>query len=135
MNYPKNGYELNLMSTLFKNILGLPSIMLLSTCAATSTYAQNYEQTIYSILSYINWKTTKPKICVVDNAALYKNLANHLSAQKNKFEIQSITSASISNQHCQTLVFSTLTPDKEQYLLNNAVNFPALSISTNNTQC
>ena len=46
-----------------------------------------------------------------------------------------IQSNEIKTSACQILIFSTLSPKEEQYLLNTAATFPALSISTNNAEC
>ncbi|MCW8039354.1 MULTISPECIES: YfiR family protein [Acinetobacter] len=90
--------------------------------------------TTFSILSYAKWNTTMPEICVVDNSALAQQFQSH-SPNPSNFKISSILSNAIKSKDCEVLIFSTLSPKAEQQLLNTAVSFPTLSISTNNAEC
>ena len=120
----------------------LPKINLTAICfsallCSTASYAEptsTLYSTAFSILSYAKWNNPAPEICIIDNAALAQQFQSHLPNTPN-FKINNIHSNEIKSNECQILVFSTLSPQSEQQLLNSAVRFPALSISTNNTEC
>lgn len=94
----------------------------------------NISRTTYSILSYTKWNTPAPAICVVNNLPLTRDFQNNEPRHLN-YKISSIQTKDIKHSACQILVFSTLSPKEEQTLLNSTVDFPALSISTNNVEC
>lgn len=100
-------------------------------CAAPLT---NVSRTTYSILSYAKWSTPAPAICVINNPSLTRDFQNN-EPQSVNYKISSVKTEDIKHSACQILVFSTLSPKEEQTLLNTAVDFPALSISTNNAEC
>lgn len=103
-----------------------------SSCFAES--APSLYSTVFSILSYAQWNNAAPAICVLDNASLAHKFKAH-SPNPANFKISSIHSADIKSYECQVLIFSSFSPQAEQRFLNTSVRFPALSISTNNTEC
>lgn len=111
----------------------LLSVFLSTACFANTT--SSVPTIIFSILSYAKWQKPSPSICVINNQDLTNKFMSVLPSSRNSYKISNITTADLRNTNCNAIVFSTLTATEEQYLLNNVVNFPALSISTNNTQC
>lgn len=104
------------------------------TNTANSAQPQNTVSTIFSILSYVKWKSTTPLICIINNPALTKQFTTNLNTY-NKYQVKTLSVNDLKRTQCDTIIFSTFTAKEEQLILNTYVNFPALSISTNNTQC
>ncbi|OTG80987.1 hypothetical protein B9T33_07490 [Acinetobacter sp. ANC 5054] len=96
--------------------------------------ASNIFSTTFSILSYAKWETDTPKFCIVNNANSVKDFKKYAPAHSN-YIISSIQVANIKSNHCQILFFSNLSAKEEQNILNSHVSFPALSISSNNSEC
>lgn len=121
-------------------MLHLHRKLLIWMCAAIippTIYAaptSNIYSTSFAILSYAKWPNPVPEICVVNNPSFAQQLINHLPANAS-YKISNIQSQQIKNTNCTALFFSTLSDQEEQHLLNTAVTFPALSISTNNNNC
>lgn len=99
-----------------------------------ATPASNIFNTTFSILSYAKWETNSPKLCVINNSGLIADFKRNAPTHSN-YRIQPISMNEIANSHCQILFFSNLSAKDEQSILNNHVNFPALSISNNNIEC
>lgn len=106
----------------------------LFSCSLYATPIASLYSTTFSILSYAKWNTPAPAICVVNNPPLAQQLQNSEPEHAN-YKISSIQTRDIQLLECQVFIFSTLSPKEEQHLLNTAVDFPALSISTNNIEC
>lgn len=117
-----------------KSAFLFPTVIL---CLCSSVYAApttNLYNTTFSILSYAKWNTPTPEICVINNPTLSQQFRNNEPEHTN-YKISAIQTTDIKHSLCQVLIFSTLSPKEEQHLLNTAVNFPALSMSINNTDC
>ena len=90
---------------------------------------------VYAILSYAIWQKANPTICIVNNQELTNKFNNTPTTSTNNYKIANIATTELRNTACNAIVFSNLSPKEEQYLLNNVINFPALTISTNNFNC
>lgn len=94
----------------------------------------NIFTTTFSILSYAKWETTSPKFCVINNSSIVNDFKK-LAPTHSTYKITAINVNDIKSSHCQVLFFSNLSAKEEQSILNNHVNFPALSLSSNNSEC
>jgi hypothetical protein len=101
---------------------------------AHATPPQNTENTIFSILSYVKLGTNTPLICTVNKPSLHNQLLKSKHSQ-HKYKLKNISISDIKNNNCNVIIFSTLSAKEEKSILNSDVNFPALSISTNNINC
>jgi hypothetical protein len=113
-------------------------LLIVSVFFSTFTFAStpsNVPTIVYSILSYAKWQKTNPTVCIVNNQELTNKFNNTPTTSTNNYKITNIAATELRNTACNAIVFSTLSPKEEQYLLNNVINFPALTISTNNSQC
>ncbi|WP_227865856.1 MULTISPECIES: YfiR family protein [Acinetobacter] len=90
--------------------------------------------TSLAILSYAKWPTNTPEICVVNNNPFAQQLKNNLPADS-PYKVSNKHSSELRSSNCTVLFFSNLSDKEEQNILNTAVNYPALSISSNNLNC
>ncbi|WP_228199183.1 YfiR family protein [Acinetobacter cumulans] len=90
--------------------------------------------TSLAILSYAKWPTNTPEICVVNNNTFAQQLKNNLPADS-PYKVSNKHSSELRSSNCTVLFFSNLSDKEEQNILNTAVNYPALSISSNNLNC
>ncbi len=88
-----------------------------------------------SILSYAKWNTSTPELCVVDNPNYATQFSNYTKTNKSIFNVNSIHSSELKNQHCDAIFFSNTTPLNEQTLINKSFNPSVLSFSSSNTEC
>ena len=95
---------------------------------------KNIANTIFSILSYVNLETKSPLICTINNPSLSGQLVKNKLPQS-KYQLKNINTTDIKKSNCNVIIFSTVSPKEEQSILNSYVNFPTLSISTNNISC
>lgn len=121
------------MRHLNKTILIWMSVAIISP-AISATPTSNIYSTSFAILSYAKWQSPVPKICVVNNANFAQQLKKHIPP-KTTYKISNIQSHEIQSFDCSALFFSNLSDKEEQLLLNTTVTFPALSLSTNNSNC
>ena len=91
-------------------------------------------QMVYVILSYAKWEQNTPNICIVNNPALAQQFNSQRSTQ-HVYKISPLQLDDLKQTSCQAIVFSNLSPREEQNILNNAVRYLALSISTTNSAC
>lgn len=101
---------------------------------ANAVQSPNTVNTIFSILSYVKWNSPTPVICIIDNPALAKQFTINISTY-NKYKAKNVSVQELKKSQCNIVIFSTFSANEEQLILNTSVTFPALSISTNNTQC
>lgn len=90
--------------------------------------------TSLAILSYAKWPTSTPEICVINNNAFAQQLKSRLSSES-PYKISNKQSTELRSSNCSVIFFSNLSDKEEQHLLNTAVTYPALSISSNNLNC
>ena len=117
-----------------KRLVLLACTTLLSAPSLFAAQNQSVPNIVYSILSYAKWSKASPSICIINN----HELADKFLAAQTSFQNYKIINLNISNlksTQCDSIVFSTFSSREEQQILNSTVNFPSLSISTNNSQC
>ena len=107
--------------------------LLLSSSLYAAPVSDIYHTSL-AILSYAKWPTNTPEICVVNNNPFAQQLKNNLPADS-PYKVSNKHSSELRSSNCTVLFFSNLSDKEEQNILNTAVNYPALSISSNNLNC
>lgn len=107
--------------------------LLLSSSLYAALVSDIYHTSL-AILSYAKWPTNTPEICVVNNNPFAQQLKNNLPADS-PYKVSNKHSSELRSSNCTVLFFSNLSDKEEQNILNTAVNYPALSISSNNLNC
>ena len=114
-------------------------LLLLALSYITPSYAASHQNnsiaaTTFSILSYSRLSNLS-NICIISNEALATQFKIHSQQNNLHYQIYSINTNELASTSCQAIIFSSLTAQEEQHLLNTTVRYPALSISTNNLNC
>ncbi len=123
------------MNHVFKKVCATFFLVLICV-TAHATPAPSVLSITFSILSYAKWTTAVPEICVINNNNMASQFKNYLSSNDEyNYSVKSIDKQKIRSERCEVLIFSTFTPEEEQRVLNSSVEFPALSISSSNTEC
>ncbi|WP_445116635.1 YfiR family protein [Acinetobacter sp. WZC-1] len=91
--------------------------------------------TTLSILSYVQWNTPNPVLCIAGNQPTATQFSYLTRQNKYPFAINPIQNADLRKTHCDAVFFTNSTPISEQKLLNTSQNKSILSFSTNNAEC
>ena len=89
----------------------------------------------FSIMSYVKWSNPNPSLCVIDDNDTQNELALIASAKKPNLNVVNVPLSNLKNIKCDAIFFSQNTANEEQNIINNLKSPPALSFSTNNTDC
>lgn len=96
---------------------------------------QNSYQITVSILSYVKWPVSTPKLCVLDDGNAYTQLKSQLRHSNLPMETKLLTSNQIKNTICHAVFFSQSTPEFEQHIINQSANKQVITFSTSNVEC
>ncbi len=110
--------------------------ILLSFCSllhANSTH--NIYMMTLSILSYVKWDNSAPKLCIIDNPAASELFNKTFTQQQTRFQVSAIQAQDLSSKKCDAVFFSQTTPLMEQKLIASSINRSLLSFSKSNYEC
>lgn len=122
------------MALLNRKSFCLGILLLLSSLSHANSNQNIYSMTI-SILSYVKWSHPKPNFCIVDNNNITDELSQAAALKQTNLNVINVSSSNIVDKKCESIFLSNKDPATEQKIINSLKVPPALSFSTNNSDC
>lgn len=109
--------------------------LLLVSSVSYANSTQNIYMMTFSILSYVKWSNPTPNFCIVDDPTTATAFAQIVDQKKSNLNIVHVSANHIVQKKCDAVFFTQFNPNIEQKIINSLKIPPALSFSTNNTDC